>query len=427
MNNVDGSRLEQFRQFKDEIRGSTEYLIVGIDVAKEKHHAFFGTATGKTLLKRLIFGNDLEGFRKLLEREETLRVQYGLSKVVFGLEPTGNYHKPLGEHLIRCGKLVVLVGGVAVSRNRELLDGRWDSNDTKDSANAGDLVSQGKCMFYELPALPLRDLRELLSLQRNLKRQEHGCRVRIRNGLAAQYFPELDRYLGPPTQETLCIVKDCLDPSAIAGMEFDEFKKRVTTREPGIAQRRRLEAIHQAAVDSVGCEMGDGAQFEGRILVEALKRIREEIGGVSERIERICLEFPEYECLLSIPGFGPDISAQVLGAIGDPHRFQSAKQVLKMAGLDLNADRSGKTSEKARPVISKRGRAHLRFALVQAALVGSTHNEHLRRYYTSKLVGRQGERGIHTKMRVKLAAKLLVIAWTLMKKQEAFDPKYLKS
>ena len=49
------------------------------------------------------------------------------------------------------------------------------------------------------------------------------------------------------------------------------------------------------------------------------------------------------------------------------------------------------------------------------------------RYYTSKLVGRQGERGIHTKMKVKLAAKLLVIAWTIMRKHEAFDPKYLKS
>jgi hypothetical protein len=29
-------------------------------------------------------------------------------------------------------------------------------------------------------------------------------------------------------------------------------------------------------------------------------------------------------------------------------------------------------------------------------------------------------------MRVKLAAKLLIIAWTLMKKKECFDPKYLK-
>jgi transposase len=47
------------------------------------------------------------------------------------------------------------------------------------------------------------------------------------------------------------------------------------------------------------------------------------------------------------------------------------------------------------------------------------------RYYTSMLRGRQRERGIQTKMRVKLAAKMLKIAWTLMKRQEAFDPDQL--
>jgi hypothetical protein len=46
-------------------------------------------------------------------------------------------------------------------------------------------------------------------------------------------------------------------------------------------------------------------------------------------------------------------------------------------------------------------------------------------YYTDKLRGRQRERGIHTKMKVKLAAKLLLIAWTLMKKKQYFDPSYL--
>lgn len=55
MNEEDGIRLEEFRQLKKEIRGCGEYLIVGIDVAKEAHHAFFGTATGKTLVKRLVF------------------------------------------------------------------------------------------------------------------------------------------------------------------------------------------------------------------------------------------------------------------------------------------------------------------------------------------------------------------------------------
>ena len=137
------------------------------------------------------------------------------------------------------------------------------------------------------------------------------------------------------------------------------------------------------------------------------------------------MEFSEYECLLSIPGFGPDVSSKVLGAIGDPFRFQNGKQVLKLAGLDLNAERSGKSSELARPVISKKGKADLRYALYQAALIASTKNQYFMRYYTRKLRGREKEKGIQTKMRVKLAAKMLLIAWTLMKKKEAFDPAYL--
>ena len=44
MNNESIFRIMKFRQFKEEIRGSEEYLIVGIDISKDKHHAFFGTA-----------------------------------------------------------------------------------------------------------------------------------------------------------------------------------------------------------------------------------------------------------------------------------------------------------------------------------------------------------------------------------------------
>jgi transposase len=41
-------------------------------------------------------------------------------------------------------------------------------------------------------------------------------------------------------------------------------------------------------------------------------------------------------------------------------------------------------------------------------------------YYANKLGGREKERGIKTKMKVKLAAKMLIIAWTLMKKRQSF-------
>jgi len=57
----DCTSVKEFWQLKKEIRGSKDYLIVGIDVAKHEHKAFFGTAYGKTLLKRLSFKNDIEG------------------------------------------------------------------------------------------------------------------------------------------------------------------------------------------------------------------------------------------------------------------------------------------------------------------------------------------------------------------------------
>ena len=425
MEQPDGIRLEQFRQLKKEVRSSDGYLIVGIDVSKDRHHAFFRTVPGRTLLKRLVFENSYEGFERLLSQVEVLRLENGLREVVFGMEPTGNYHKPLGEFLIRRLAQVVLVSNVAAKENRKSLDGRWDKHDEKDAANVADLVSQGKFLFYEYPEPRIQELRVLLALKRKLKRQEHGYRVRIRNHLVAKYFPELDRYFDQSEKYSLAIVRWCLDPRSLSGYEFDEFVGMVAPQMRSEQQSGRLRTILQMAQHSIGCEMGPGAEFEARVMVEGVRQIRIVIGDTEKQIQELCLQFSEDEYLLSLPGFGPDVSAKVLGAVGDPFRFQNGNQVLKMAGLDLNAERSGKGSEWARPVISKKGKAELRYALFQAAFIASTKNRHFMVYYSNQLRGREREPGIKTKMRVKLAAKLLIIAWTLMKKKEPFNPDHL--
>ena len=128
-----------------------------------------------------------------------------------------------------------------------------------------------------------------------------------------------------------------------------------------------------------------------------------------------------YTLLQTIPGFGPYISALVLATIGNPFRFKSRKQVIRLAGLDLNAKRSGKTSSDSIPVISKKGDADLRYGLYQAGLIASFHNDNFKRLFHIMLEGRQKERGIRTKMRVKLAARLIVIAWTMLKNNKPFD------
>ena len=162
-------------------------------------------------------------------------------------------------------------------------------------------------------------------------------------------------------------------------------------------------------------------------MVESLQSIQDQLARVEQAIQELASSFAEYEYLKSIPGFGPYVSAVTLSAIGNPDRFENRSQLLRLAGFDLSASRSGEKSKSAVPVISKKGKADLRYALYQAALVASSLTRHFRAYYNRLLDGRQREQGIRTKMRVKIAAKMLVIAWTLMKRKESFDPAYIQS
>lgn len=416
------TRLEEFRRLRKEIRGCQDCLVVGIDIAKDLHNATMRTVSG-TVHRRLAFHNTREGFENLLLTVEAVLVQHGLKEVVYGMEPTANYHKPLGEFLINRGKQVVLVSPETANKNRSLLDGRWNKHDGKDSANVADLICQGKCMYYEYPSVELRDLRNLLSLNRKLKKFEQGVRLRIRNHLVAQYFPEMDQYCHWGANEGLALVQWCLDPVVMASLSDEELNKRLGSLGRTIAQRKRISALKEQAASSIGCRFGSSVEFEGQNLVKLLKEVRQRMEQTREQIEGVCQKFKEYSYLLSIPGFGPTLSAMVLGAIGNPWRFHNGAQVLKMVGLDLSASSSG--NSQGSPVLSKKGKAEIRYALFQAAMVASTRDKHFVAYFTDQLRGREKETGIKTKRRVKLAAKMLMIAWTLMKKQQAFDPQYL--
>jgi transposase len=414
------NRLQWFRQFKEHINASKSTLIVGVDIGKDKHHAFLGTSAGRTIHRRLIFENSIEGFGHLVFYIKRYLSAEQLADAVIGVEPTSVYHKPLAEYLIATGYAVVYVTNAAIKKNRAILDGRWDKNDTKDSANVADLVSRGRCHFYDLPDINLRDIRNLLSLRKRFKKQEHRLITRIRNNLVAQYFPELDGAWYSCQQENLGIVRFCLSPQKIAGLSLDDFCRMVTRRRRGIRQYQRLCHIHEVAADSIGCRAGSSVAFEAQLLVDNLQRAREQIAEVEEQLYLICGSYKEYELLQTIPGFGPYVSAVVLAAIGYAQRFENSRQLLRLAGLDLNASRSGKKSQTAVPVISKAGKADLRYALYQAAKVATSLTAEFKAYFERILKGREKERGIKTKMRVKVSAKMLVIAWTLMKTMQPY-------
>ena len=319
------------------------------------------------------------------------------------------------------------VSGQSAKDNRQMLDGRWDKNDSKDSANIADLVSQGKCQFYDVPDQRIVELRNLLSLRKRLKRDEHRLRIRIRNTLVCKYFPELDQYMDSCHQENLAIIRWCLDPRQISAMTLNEFVKMITRTTRGQRQFERLIRIQEAAGRSIGCKVDDSTRFEARMLAGRLEVLQTQIQETMEQIQKIAEQTDYYDQLLTIPGFAPYIAALVISVIGNPFRFANHKKLLRIAGLDLSASRSGKTSDTAVPVISKRGNADLRYGLYQAALVATYKNNAFVQLFTRCLKCRERERGIKTRMRVKIGAKMLVIAWSMMKSGQEFNSKLLEA
>jgi len=56
-----------------------------------------------------------------------------------------------------------------------------------------DLISQGKCLFYEQPDEDNVVVRNLLVIRKQLKREEHRLRIRIRKHVTRHFQPTANR------------------------------------------------------------------------------------------------------------------------------------------------------------------------------------------------------------------------------------------
>ena len=144
---------------------------------------------------------------------------------------------------------------------------------------------------------------------------------------------------------------------------------------------------------------------------------REKLHAVENEMEKQLEQVPYAENLLSIPGLGTVTVAVVIGELGDLRAYQTAEQILKMAGLDLIENSSGKKKGKRR--ISRRGRSYLRQVLYMAALTLGTCSAPFAERRRSML-----EKGKAKKQAaVANARALLRTIHALVRDRTYFDPK----
>ena len=112
---------------------------------------------------------------------------------------------------------------------------------------------------------------------------------------------------------------------------------------------------------------------------DILELVNKQLEEIKERMGNILADLDIGKYLLSVNGLGVVTVAMLLGEIGDPLRFDDAKQISRLAGYNLIEDSSGKN--KSGTAISKRGRKNLRRVLYQISLTMVATNSEMKKLY----------------------------------------------
>ena len=407
----------------DEINHTT--LIMGVDIAKEMHLARFVDYRGREISKAVKIKNDRKGFEGIVTKiEETInlkKTQQAYTNVIIGMEPTGHYWKPLVEYLMQAGYRVVCVNPYHTKKAKELDDNNQTASDYKEALVIARLVKDGRYFNPYIPQEAYGELRVLTNARTSALRRAATIK-NILTALMDEYFPELWTVWKYPLKSKAArqVMKKCPLPADILtlGIEgvLSEIKQAVR-KTTGIKKAAQLYA---AAAVSIGVGTGkESTRQRISMLIGELELLEKNTSAIEQAMAHN-LEATGYaEQMLSIKGIGVVTAASFLGEIGDPLRFQNARQIANYAGYNLIEDSSGKS--KSGTCISKRGRSQLRSLLYKMAFVMVAQNPEMKtlhHYLTTR-----GKNPLKKKQSlVVISKKIITVIHSLIKKRAMYEP-----
>lgn len=404
----------------EKIRQVTETtIVIGVDIASEVHWARAFDWRGLEIGKVIGFENDAEGFARFENWASELAAKAGKDQAIVGLEPTGHYWFTLAAYLKETPMKLVLVNPYHVKRSKELDDGNPTKNDLKDPKTIAKLVLEGRYQIPNIPEGVYAELRVVMNLRWRILKELTSAENRIQRWLKI-YFPEYGHVFSSFTGvASIALLKEAplpCDVSALGAEKINKIWRDLKLRGVGM---KRAERLFKAARKSVGCTEGlSAARLEIRMLLEDYEGKHRQYQEVMTQAEALCSQIPEAAELLKIKGLGLVTVAGIFAEVGDIRRFESPRQLQKLAGLALKENSSGK--HKGRTEINKRGRARLRAILFQAALPLVRNNPEFRKlhhYYTTR------EKNPLKKMQslIAICCKLLRVFFAIATKGCAYD------
>lgn len=393
-------------------------LIVAIDIGKTTDTGYCRCPSGKDI-KTFEFSNNAEGFKKLWDRICWMKMSHHLEEVVVGFESTGAYGEPLVHYLRQKPVKLVQVNPMHTKRMKELEGNSPGKTDRKDPKVIADIIGLGHALSVVIPEGPAAELRRLtLARERSIRR-----RTALYNqlqDLVYILFPEFLQVMNNiKTQSAQYLLRHYPTPQDIVACGSEALTLILKRVSRGKLGKARSQALYDAAAQSVGLPEGRrGILLEIEEILSSLEACQRFIEKLEEEMLPYLEQIPYSKSLLSVKGIGEITVAGLIGEVGDFRQFQTLREVMKLAGLNLFEISSGK--HQGNRHISKRGRPLLRKLLYFAAINTIRKGGVMHTCYQRHL-----ETGMpKTKALIAIARKLLGILFALVRDHSQYDEQY---
>ena len=385
-------------------------ILVGIDVAKDKHDCFFMNSEGEVLAKPFTIFNNKEGFDFLYEKIQSVSSS---DNIKVGLEATGHYSYNIIGFLLNKGLATFILNPLHTNLYRKSLSLRKTKTDKIDSKTiAMMLLSDVSLKSYSDISYHNEDLKSL-TRYRFSKVEERAKLKTSLSRLAQILFPELEKLV--PTLHMTSIyqlLEEFPSASAIASVHLTRLTNLLSKASKGHYDRETAIKIRDAAKNSIGSNM-PAKSLELKHTIKLIRALTIDIGEIEAEISKMMDKIASP--ITTIPGIGNNMGAMIISEIGDFSRFSSPDKILAYAGYSPSTYQSGKL-DNCYAHMEKRGSHYLRYALFQA----TQRVCHLDSTFSAYLAKKRAE-GKHYYVAISHAVKKLVrVIFYLEKTKQAF-------
>ena len=403
--------------------------IVGIDLADRKQMVVVCDHDSKVLARRT-FRCKAWDLGAALDWAAARAAVQGFAGVTVSCEPTGHRWRVLGQLAGDRSMPFVCVQPIQTSWARRSEDLTFDKTDDKDAVLIARLTAQLRCYAPEPVDETWGRLRHLGARREELIVANVAQVQQIRDLLECVWPAALGTAAHPFRSRTwaaaMSVVVDRdggdLDRTRRLGWaRFERAVRREVTRRGGQRPSLRIARnLYAALADRAGViAHRRGALERVALVLEDWVVDRQRLAETERRMVTVLDELQLTELVTSIHGISAVGAAAILAETGDPHRFATARAMVKHAGLAPREKASG--SYTGRTKLTGQGRPRLRVAAWRAVW-GSlqTNTVYAARY--RHLTGREHNKLTPTQAQTVIAAAILRHLHAVVSTGRAWDP-----